>query len=74
MKTGPLETETLVQLLTAARMPPDKRESARGAHQDHEPITLVQQEDFTFKLEFENGESLSLSYQEGNALMNSLKR
>lgn len=73
MKTGPLTTETLVQLLTAARMPPDKRESAREAHRDEQPVTLVQQKDFTFTLEFENGDSLSLSYQEGNALMSSLK-
>ncbi len=74
MKTAPLATETLVQLLVAAQVSPDTRERARDAHRADEPVTLRQQPDFTFKLEFASGASLHLSYQEGNTLLGSLKK
>ena len=68
MKSTPLTTTTLVQLMTAAQMAAPKREQARELHQDDEAVTLTRQPDYTYRLAFESGETMHLSYQEGSAL------
>jgi hypothetical protein len=74
MKTAPLPTQTLLQLLTAARIPASHRAAAEAAHNEDEPVTLNREDDFTFTLAFESGDTLRLSYQQGNELHKSLER
>lgn len=68
MITGPLKTDTLIQLMTATGLPSEFRDEAQQHHTDDQAVTLEQQKDFTFTLAFANGESLRLSFAQGEAL------
>jgi hypothetical protein len=74
MNTGPITTETLLQLLTAARLTPEKRELVRAEHRDGEPVDVRREADFTFTMLFRGGGTVRLSYQEGNELLSTVKR
>lgn len=73
MKSGPLATETLIQLLIATKLPVTDRETAREFHHDDEPVTITREPDFTFTLAFVCGKTMRLSYEAGSQLAKMLQ-